>query len=146
MNTNAVEQLSPLKRALLAVKELKVRLEDIEHQRTEPIAIVGIGCRMPGGNNSLQGFWQTLHNGVDAVSIVPPQRWDVNTYYATDASIPGKMNSRWGGFLNQVDQFDPFFFGISPREATYMDPQQRILLEVAWEAFENSGIVAEKLA
>jgi len=111
----------------------------------EPIAIIGIGCRFPGAKDP-ESFWQLLHNGVDAITEVPKERWDVGTFYDPEPATPGKMNTRWGGFLEQVDQFDPSFFGISPREAERMDPQQRLVLEVAWEALENAGIAPDKLA
>ncbi|MEO0969116.1 MAG: beta-ketoacyl synthase N-terminal-like domain-containing protein, partial [Cyanobacteria bacterium J06639_18] len=111
----------------------------------EPIAVVGIGCRFPGANNP-QAFWQLLRNGVDAISEVPDSRWDVNTFYDPTGKEPGKMNSRWGGFLAEVDKFDPQFFGISPREAESIDPQQRLLLEVSWEALEHAGKAPDKLA
>lgn len=111
----------------------------------EPIAIIGIGCRFPGANNP-EAFWQLLHNGVDAIAQVPKDRWDIDSFYNPEPGIPGKMNTRWGGFLDQVDQFEPSFFGISPREVERMDPQQRLVLEVAWEALENAGLAPDKLA
>lgn len=111
----------------------------------EPIAIIGVGCRFPGAKNP-EAFWQLLCNGVDAITEVPADRWDVNALYDPNPGSRGKMNTRWGGFLEQVDQFDSHFFGIAPREAVYMDPQQRLLLEVAWEALENAGQVVEQLA
>ncbi len=111
----------------------------------EPIAIIGIGCRLPGSKNP-ESFWQLLHNGVDAITEVPKDRWDIDTFYDPKPATPGKMNTRWGGFLDDVDQFDPSFFGISPREAERMDPQQRLVLEVAWEALENAGCAPNKLA
>jgi phthiocerol/phenolphthiocerol synthesis type-I polyketide synthase C len=103
----------------------------------EPIAIVGIGCRFPGADRPA-AFWRLLSDGVDAITEIPADRWDA------DASETAA--TRWGGFLDQVDQFDPQFFGISPREAARMDPQQRLLLEVAWEALEDAGQVPERLA
>ncbi len=111
----------------------------------EPIAIIGIGCRFPGAN-SPEAFWQLLRNGVDAITEIPSNRWDLRELYDPNVDIPGKMNSRYGGFLPQVDQFDPQFFGISPREAVSMDPQQRLLLEVAWEALEDAGLIQEHLS
>jgi len=111
----------------------------------EPIAIIGIGCRFPGANGPDE-FWQMLRNGVDAIREVPADRFDRNAFYDPDPAAPGKMNTRWGGFLEQVDQFDPGFFGISRREALCMDPQQRLLLEVAWEALQDAGQVPERLA
>ncbi len=110
------------------------------HDSHSPIAVVGLGCRFPGATDPA-AFWQMLRNGADAISEVPAARWDADAYYqANDANpVPGKMNTRWGGFLDQVDQFDAGLFGITPREAARMDPQQRILLEVAWSALEHAG-------
>ena len=110
----------------------------------EPIAIIGIGCRFPGANDP-NSFWQLLHEGRDAITEVPLQRWDLNRFFDPNPAIPGKMSTRWGGFLEQVDQFDAGFFGIAPREAERMDPQQRLLLEVAWEALEEGGIAPQRL-
>ncbi len=116
-----------------------------ENMQTNQIAVIGIGCRFPGADSPDQ-FWQLICKGVDAVTEVPGDRWDIDTYYDPQPGKPGKMNTRWGGFLRQVDEFDPQFFGIAPREAVYMDPQQRLLLEVAWEALEQAGLVPEQLA
>ncbi|MEO1373245.1 MAG: amino acid adenylation domain-containing protein [Cyanobacteria bacterium J06635_10] len=110
----------------------------------ESIAIIGLGCRFPGANNP-ETFWQLLTQGVDAITEVPTSRWNIDSFYNKKPATPGKMSTRWGGFLEQVDQFDPQFFGISPREAQGIDPQQRLLLEVAWEAIENAGIAPPKL-
>jgi acyl transferase domain-containing protein/acyl carrier protein len=110
----------------------------------EPIAIIGIGCRFPGAENP-QAFWQLLCDGVDAITEIPRDRWDLDQLYNPDPDVPGTINSRYGGFLEQIDQFDPSFFGIAPREAMSMDPQQRLLLEVAWEALEDAGQVREQL-
>jgi acyl transferase domain-containing protein/acyl carrier protein len=111
---------------------------------TEPIAIIGIGCRFPGANGP-QAFWELLRDGVDAIREVPPDRFNLHDFYDPNPATPGKMTTRWGGFLENVDQFDPHFFGISPREAARMDPQQRVLLEMAWEALQDAGQVAERL-
>jgi len=111
----------------------------------EPIAIIGIGCRFPGAKDP-KAFWQLLRDGVDAITEIPTNRWDINELYDPNPENPGKINSRCGGFLEQVDRFDPHFFGISPREAVSMDPQQRLLLEVAWEALEDAGQVHERLS
>ncbi|MGA9994261.1 MAG: aminotransferase class III-fold pyridoxal phosphate-dependent enzyme, partial [Pyrinomonadaceae bacterium] len=111
----------------------------------EPLAIIGLGCRFPGAQNP-QAYWQLLRDGVDAVREVPAERWSLKDFYDPDNSIAGKINTRWGGFLENVDQFDSRFFGISPREATRIDPQQRLLMEVAWEAFEDAGQTLEQLA
>jgi acyl transferase domain-containing protein len=110
----------------------------------EPIAIVGIGCRFPGANGP-DAFWRLLAGGVDAISEVPPDRWSLDEFYDEDPAAPGKMNTRWGGFIDGVDRFDASFFGVSPREAAHIDPQQRLLMEVAWEALEDAGLPAERL-
>ena len=109
------------------------------------IAVIGMGCRFPGAN-SLEAYWQLLVNQVDAIQEVPPERWDVNAYYDPNPSAIDKMQTRWGGFIETVDQFDAPFFRISPREASSMDPQQRLLLEVTWEAIEQAGIAPQSLA
>jgi acyl transferase domain-containing protein/ubiquinone/menaquinone biosynthesis C-methylase UbiE/acyl carrier protein len=112
----------------------------------EPIAIVGIGCRLPGGVRSPEALWKLLTNGVDAVTEVPENRWLASALYHPDSARPGRMNTRWGGFLDHIDRFDAQFFGISPREAAPADPQQRLLLEVAYEATEDAGITMASLA
>lgn len=112
---------------------------------SEAIAIIGIGCRFPRANDP-ESFWQLLHDGVDAIQQVPASRWDIDAFYHPTPAHPGKMNTRWGGFLEQVDRFEPEFFGVSRREAETMDPQQRLLLEVSWEALENAGQIPEQLA
>ena len=140
-------QMSPLKQALLALEKMSVKLERLERARTEPIAIVGIGCRFPGGANNPESFWQILHHGIDTIKDVPSSRWDIDAYYDANPETPGKMYVRQGGFLETgIDQFDAEFFGIAPREAVSMDPQQRLLLEVSWEALENAGVAPDKLA
>ncbi|MFG1954457.1 type I polyketide synthase [Micromonospora sp. NPDC048830] len=142
----ATAALSPLKRALVAIETLQARLDEVERARTEPIAIIGVGCRLPGGANSPDEFWARLRDGVDLVSEVPADRWDVDAYHDPEQATPGTMNTRYGGFLDQVDHFDPGFFGLSLGEAASMDPQQRLLLEVAWEALEHAGQVPGALA
>ncbi len=112
----------------------------------EPIAIIGMSCRYPGGANSPEAFWELLAAGVEGRSQIPQWRWDVDAYYDPDPDAPGKMVTRYGHFVEPVDQFDPAFFGITPREAVAMDPQQRLLLEVTWEALERSGHVPDRLA
>lgn len=110
-----------------------------------PIAVVGIGCRFPSAHGPDE-FWRMLRDGTDAIGEVPRSRFDVAAHYAPEKAKPGKMSSRWGGFLDDVDAFDASFFGIAPREANRMDPQQRLLLETAWEALEDAGIVPAALA
>jgi acyl transferase domain-containing protein/acyl carrier protein len=112
----------------------------------EPIAVIGVGCRFPGGVDGPTALWKLLCAGVDAVTEVPSERWDVDAYYDPDPHRLGTMNTRWGSFLADADRFDAPFFQISPREATAMDPQQRLLLEVAWEALENAGVNPDRLA
>jgi acyl transferase domain-containing protein/acyl carrier protein len=106
----------------------------------EPLGVVGIGCRYPGGSTSPEAFWQMLSTGMDAICEIPPDRWNADRFYSSDVSTPGKMYVREGAFLKEpIDRFDASFFGISPREAIYIDPQQRLLLEAAWEATEDAG-------
>jgi acyl transferase domain-containing protein len=105
--------------------------DDSSHQ---PLAIVGIGCRFPGGANSAQSFWRLLCSETDATCVVPETRWNAARYYDPNPAKAGKIVTRRGGFLNEIDQFDPQFFGISPREAHSLDPQQRLLLQTTWEA------------
>lgn len=140
-----VEQLSPLKRAMLALDKMQAKLDKLEQAKNEPIAIVGMGCRFPGEANSPETFWQLLQSGKHITGELPKQRWDIDSYYDPDPGKPGKIYTRYGSFLSQVDKFDADFFGISPREAISMDPQQRLLLEVSWEALENGGQVPERL-
>jgi acyl transferase domain-containing protein len=110
----------------------------------ESIAIVGIGCRFPGAN-SPEDLWELLRQGRFVVSTVPHDRWDIDSLYSPDPAVPGKMNSRYGAFLEQITDFDAEFFGISPREARHLDPQQRLLLEVVWEAFQDGGFPVLRL-
>ena len=149
MGDNSQKTDKPLyssKEVLLALQQARAKLEAVERSKTEPIAIVGMACRFPGGANDLDAYWQLLRQGVDAITNIPPERWDVDSYYDPDPETPGKMYTRSGAFLRNVDQFDPQFFGISPREAVDLDPQQRLLLEVTWEALENAGQAPDLLA
>lgn len=131
-----------LQDATVQIRRLRHQVVRLEQQQTEPIAIVGTACRFPGGANSPDAYWRLLRDGVDAVGEIPAQRWDVETFYDSDPDAAGKMYTRSGSFIDQVDQFDPHFFGISPREADQMDPQQRLLLEVSYTALENAGLPA----
>lgn len=145
-HSSKVDQLNSSQRLLLALKEARTKLEAVERSKSEAIAIIGAGCRFPGKANNPEAFWQLLRNGVDAIAEVPPQRWDINAYYDPEPDTPGKIYTRHGGFLEDIDQFDPQFFGISPQTAAMSDPQQRLLLQVGWEAFENAGQVPERLS
>jgi acyl transferase domain-containing protein/acyl carrier protein len=107
------------------------------------IAVIGIGCRFPGGVNDTESFWKLLAEGRDVVSEVPADRFNVERFYDAEPGIAGKTITKRGGFLDGIDQFDPQFFGISPREAPYIDPQHRLLLETGWEAIEDAGLVLD---
>lgn len=111
-----------------------------------PIAIIGIGCRFPGASDGPEELWRLLTHGVDAVREIPADRWNLRKYYNADPARPGRTYARWGGFLDCVDQFDAAFFSMSPREAAKADPQQRLILEVAYEALEDSGQTVEGLS
>ena len=130
-------------RTLEALKQARTRIDALERARSEPIAIVGIGCRYPGGVSGPESFWQLVSTSRDAVTRVPADRWDADAYYDPDPKAPGKICTRDGGFLEHVDRFDAWFFGISPKEAAGMDPQQRMFLEVCWEAIENAGLAGD---
>ena len=135
-----------MQKALLAVGELRAKVKALEAARDEPIAIVGIGCRIPGGVTSPDSFWQLLSDGVDAIGDVPVERWDADAFYDPDLASPAKMNTRWGGFLTNIDKFDASFFQMSPREVAGNDPQQRVLMEVSWEALEDAAEAPDRLA
>ncbi len=136
-----------LRRALVALKDLKARVERYERAASEPIAIIGAGCRFPGGANSPEAYWELLRDGRHAIGSVPPSRWDHRHYFDPDPDTPGKICTDQGGFLEEaVDRFDAAFFGIAPVEARSIDPQHRLLLEVSWEALEHAGIAPDSLA
>ncbi|MBW4466178.1 MAG: polyketide synthase [Pegethrix bostrychoides GSE-TBD4-15B] len=138
------DQLSPTKRALLALKQLQAKLAEANYAQREPIAVVGLGCRWPGAANPAE-FWRLLQNQQDAIAPVPADRWDLDKFYDPDPAIPAKMPHREGGFLPDLLNFDAGFFRIAPREAKSLDPQQRLLLEVSWEALEQGGFAADGL-
>ncbi len=138
-------QLALTTRIRAALHDARIKIETLERAKNEPIAVVGIGCRFPGGADDPEKFWKLLHEGVDAIGEIPRDRWDINKFYDTAPATPGKMYFRHGAFLKHIDQFDPHFFGISPREAMSMDPQHRMLLEVSWEALEHASIAPDSL-
>ncbi len=127
---------------LQTLDEACAKLEAVERDKSEAIAIIGMSCRFPGNVNDPESFWQLLRDGVEAITEVPESRRDKAPYYDPNHEAVGKkINTRYGGFLEQVDQFDAQFFGISPHEAISLEPEQRLLLEVSWEALENAGQV-----
>ena len=128
------------------IEELQGQLEVAQGTSRGPIAVIGMACRFPGGAIDPQSYWQLLQDQVDAVREVPADRWDVEEYFDPDPKTRGKTYSRWGGYLDRVDEFDAQFFGIPPREAATLDPQHRLVLEVTWEALENAGLAPTKLA
>ncbi len=142
---NRISKLSA-KQLMVLADELNSRVEKLGRAATQPIAVIGMGCRFPGGADTPERFWDLLVEGRDGVREVPPDRWDIDRYFDPDPDRPGKMCTRWGGFLDDIEHFDAEFFGIAPREAVSMDPQQRLALEVAWEAIENAGISPLDLA
>jgi phthiocerol/phenolphthiocerol synthesis type-I polyketide synthase C len=138
---------TPDRRAIIAealhkIDDLSARLEIAEKAGTEPIAVVGMGCRFPGGVNNPDQYWDLLRDGRSGIVRVPPERWDADALFTEDHTVPGTICNREGGFLAdwQPDEFDAEFFSITPREAAAMDPQQRLFLEIAWEALEDAGI------
>ncbi|MCC7383299.1 MAG: SDR family NAD(P)-dependent oxidoreductase [Deltaproteobacteria bacterium] len=134
-----------LRQALHEIRQLKQRVGELEHATDEPIAIVGIGCRLPGAPDP-EAYWRLLEGGVDAVRPVPEGRFDTEALYDPRPGVPGKMITKEGGFLEAVDGFEPELFGITPREVPSMDPQQRLMLEVAREALEDAGIAPDRLS
>jgi acyl transferase domain-containing protein/surfactin synthase thioesterase subunit len=126
-----------MSKAIMALDKVKAKLEAVERQKSEPIAILGMACRFPGGADTPEAFFRMLREGADCVTEVPADRWRLDG--PTDDLDPARRAVRWGAFLKDVDRFDPSFFGISPREAERLDPQQRLLLEIVWEALERGG-------
>lgn len=125
--------------------EPAVELLPTQKDKNEPIAIIGLSCRFPGGSNSKDEYWQMLLNGQDAVTEMTTERWSMRDYFDPDPSVPGKMYSKWAGLIDSVKSFDAEFFGISRDEAKVMDPQQRLLLEMGWEAIERAGYSVSSL-
>jgi acyl transferase domain-containing protein len=136
----APSRLGDLSAVKLALMAKKVRAEAQPVLRADPIAIVGMACRLPGGGDTPERFWEMLRAGRDAIREVPADRWEADAWFDPDPAAPGRSLTKWGGFIDRVDGFDPDYFGILPREAERMDPQQRLFLEVATEAFDDAGL------
>lgn len=134
-----------LLRSLEEIERLEAKIQSLERGGREPIAVIGIGCRFPGGASDPERFWRLLLEGVDAVSPVPRERWDAEALYDSDPRTPWRTHIRNAALLEDVEGFDASFFGISPREAMSMDPQHRLFLEVAWHALEDAGLTKEAL-
>jgi acyl transferase domain-containing protein/acyl carrier protein len=134
-----------LRDALVAIKKLKADLAEERAKSREPIAVIGMACHFPGGANTLDQYWQLLEQGVDAITDIPKDRFDATAFYDPDPYAIGKVNVKQGGFLDDIEKFDPTFFDISPAELENVDPQQRLFLEVTYEALENAGIDVRKL-
>ncbi len=139
------ERDDQLVRALGSIRQLRSRLESVESLRSAPIAVVGMGCRLPGADDPAR-FWELVEAGTDLITATPEDRWDADAIFDPDNAGTGTVTTRWGGFIDGIDRFDAGFFGISPREAELMDPQQRLFLEVACDALEDGGQNSDELA
>lgn len=138
------DDVSQLSKALVAIKQLRARLAAVDEAKSEPIAVIGIGCRFPGGVTDPDGFWQLMVDGIDAVTKVPATRWSLDDDGSSEHDE--RTGADFGAFMSDIDRFDPQFFGISPREARALDPQQRLLMETTVEALERSGQVLADMA
>ena len=141
--------LSANKQALLKIRELKQQIQQLTERdefAAEPVAVVSMACRFPHTSDTPEKFWESLIRQDDLVGDVPDDRWDLEAFYDEDPEVPGKMYARKGVFLENLSMMDPEFFGISPREATWVDPQQRLLMETGWEAIERAGWIPEQIA
>jgi len=148
MGDDFLKRISSLsqKQLVLLAGKLQAKLEGIEAARQEPVAVIGLGCRFPGGGHSPEAFWRVLEDGVNCARPVGRDRWNMDAFYDPDPAVPGKMYTRHAALLDTVDDFDAEFFSVPAGEAEKMDPQQRLLLEVAWEAIEHAGYAPPRLA
>lgn len=145
MTVNPQDEL--LDRARRVIRDLREKLSAAEaRSQSEPIAVIGMGLRFPGCGSDPEAFWRMIAEGRDAVTTVPPDRWDAEAFYAPESATSGKMTTRKASFLDDVRRFDAAFFDITPREAARMDPQQRIFLETAWHALEDAGLPKSRIA
>ncbi|MFI6996220.1 thioester reductase domain-containing protein [Nocardia sp. NPDC050175] len=134
-----------VRRALIELRTTKRELAQARSRLSEPVAVVGIGCRFPGSVSGADEFWELLVSGASGIGVVPADRWSVDEVFDADPGVAGRTYSRHGGFLAGVEEFDAALFGVSPREAAAMDPQHRLMLEVAWEALEHASIAPDSL-
>lgn len=123
-----------------AVEELEARLQALEYRQRESIAIIGMGCRLPGGASTPESFWELMRDGVDAVTEIPRDRFDIDEYYHPEPGTPGKTHTRYGAFVDRITEFDPVFAGVAPKNAASIDPQQRLFASACWAALEDAGI------
>ena len=142
---DALTRLDSMQAEIEFERQASAEARQLYNRFHEPVAVIGMGCRLPGGVKDPAGYWQLLVEGRDTSGEVPASRWDVDAYYDPDPAAPAKIYTRKGSFIDNPELFDPQFFNISPREATSLDPQQRLLLEVSWEALESANIVPANL-
>ncbi|WP_078449996.1 type I polyketide synthase, partial [Mycobacterium tuberculosis] len=124
----------------------KERTKTVDRTRVTPVAVIGMGCRLPGGIDSPDRLWEALLRGDDLVTEIPADRWDIDEYYDPEPGVPGRTDCKWGAYLDNVGDFDPEFFGIGEKEAIAIDPQHRLLLETSWEAMEHGGLTPNQMA
>lgn len=134
-----------LRRALEAIDDLTARLHRAEHRSSEPLAVVGMACRFPGGATTPDSYWSLIRDAASGIVEVPADRWEIEGWYDPELKEPGTSHTRFGGFVGPLDGFDAAFFGVAPREAATLDPQQRLLLECTWEALERAGEAPDRL-